>query len=94
MAVLAAPYPNVYAEIGTTFASTVITFPTVCAHILGQLLKFMGEDRVVFGSDAVWYGSPQWQIEAFWRFQIPEEMRRRVWLPADLPARSSGRSSA
>ena len=81
MAVLAAPYPNVYAEIGTTFASTVITFPTVCAHILGQLLKFMGEDRVVFGSDAVWYGSPQWQIEAFWRFQIPEEMRRRYGYP-------------
>jgi hypothetical protein len=75
MAVLAAPYPNVYAEIGTTFASSVITFPTVCAHILGQLLKFMGEDRVVFGSDAVWYGSPQWQIEALWRFEIPEDLR-------------------
>jgi hypothetical protein len=81
MAVLAAPYSNVYAEIGTTFASTVITFPTVCAHILGQLLKFMGEDRIVFGSDAVWYGSPQWQIEALWRFQIPEEMCRRYGYP-------------
>lgn len=81
MAVLAAPYRNVYAEIGTTFASTVVTFPSVCAHILGQLLKFMGEDRVVFGSDAVWYGSPQWQIEALWRFQIPEEMRRKYGYP-------------
>jgi len=81
MAVLAQPYRNVYAEIGTTFASTVITFPTVCAHILGQLLKFMGEDRVVFGSDAVWYGSPQWQIEALWRFQIPEDLRRRYGYP-------------
>ena len=86
MAVLAAPYKNVYAEIGTTFASTVITFPTVCAHILGQLLKFMGEDRVVFGSDAVWYGSPQWQIEALWRFQIPEDMRRRYGYPKLTPA--------
>ena len=81
MAVLAAPYKNVYAEIGTTFASSVITFPTVCAHILGQLLKFMGEDRVVFGSDAVWYGSPQWQIEALWRFQIPEDMRQLYGYP-------------
>ena len=59
----------------------MITFPTVCAHILGQLLKFMGEDRVVFGSDSVWYGSPQWQIEALWRFQIPEDMRRRYGYP-------------
>jgi len=76
-----APYRNVYAEIGTTFASSVITFPSVCAHILGQGLKFFGEDRIVFGSDAVWYGSPQWQIEALWRFQIPEEMRRRYGYP-------------
>ena len=85
MAVLAAPFKNVYAEIGTTFASTVVTFPTVCAHILGQLLKFMGEDRVVFGSDAVWYGSPQWQIEALWRFQIPEELCRRYGYPRLTP---------
>jgi uncharacterized protein len=78
---LAAPFPNVYAEIGTTFASTVITFPTVCAHILGQLLKYMGPDRVVFGSDSIWYGSPQWQIEALWRLQIPDEMRKRWGYP-------------
>jgi len=32
-----APYRNVYAELGTIFASCVITFPTVCAHIRGQL---------------------------------------------------------
>jgi predicted TIM-barrel fold metal-dependent hydrolase len=63
---------NVFAELGTTFASCVITFPTVCAHILGQALKYFGEDRVLFGSDSVWYGGPQWQIEALWRFQIPE----------------------
>ena len=78
---LAAPFPNVYAEIGTTFASTVISFPTVCAHILGQLLKYVGQDRVVWGSDSIWYGSPQWQIEALWRLQIPEEMRKRWGYP-------------
>ncbi len=67
-----APYRNVFAELGTTFASSVITFPSVCAHILGQGLRFFGEDRIVFGSDSVWYGAPQWQIEALWRFQIPD----------------------
>ena len=80
-ATLVAPYPNVYAEIGTTWASTIITFPTVAAHLMGQLLKFMGPDRIVFGSDSVWYGTPQWQIEALWRFQIPEEMRERYGYP-------------
>src|SRR5207247_4110287 len=81
-AVDTAPYKNVYAELGTTFASSVITFPTVCAHILGTLLKFMGEDRIVFGSDSVWYGSPQWQIESLWRFQNPEAMREEYGSPA------------
>ena len=78
---LAADLPNVYAELGTTWASTVITFPTVAAHLLGQLLKFLGEDRVVFGSDSVWYGSPQWQIEALWRFEIPRDMREQYGYP-------------
>jgi predicted TIM-barrel fold metal-dependent hydrolase len=78
---LAAPFPNVYGEIGTTFASSVITFPTVCAHILGQLLKYFGPDRVVFGSDSIWYGSPQWQIETLWRFQIPAVMQKRWGYP-------------
>ena len=59
-----------------------MTFPTVAAHIMGQLMKFMGEDRIVFGSDSVWYGSPQWQIEALWRFQIPEAMREKYGYPA------------
>src|SRR5947207_1123639 len=89
--------PNCYAEIGTTWASSVVTFPTVAAHVLGQLLKFMGEDRVVFGSDSVWYGSPQWQIEALWRFQIPEEMRKKYGYP-ELTERAKrkilGRTSA
>jgi hypothetical protein len=80
-AILVAPFKNTYAEIGTTWASSVVTFPTVAAHIMGQLMKFMGPDRIVFGSDSVWYGSPQWQIDALWRFQIPEEMRRKFGYP-------------
>ena len=74
---LASDLDNVYAEVGSTFASTVITFPTVWAHIIGQLLKYMGSHRVTFGSDSLWYGSPQWQIEAFWRFQIPDELQEK-----------------
>lgn len=84
-ALLCRDLPNTYAEIGTTWASAIVTFPTVAAHLLGQLLKFMGPDRVVFGSDSVWYGSPQWQIEALWRFQIPEEMRKRYGYPELTP---------
>ena len=73
--------PNCYAEIGTTWASSVVSFPTIAAHIMGQLMKYLGEDRILFGSDSVWYGSPQWQIEALWRFQIPEAMRVKWGYP-------------
>ncbi len=78
---LSAPLKNVYAEIGTTFASCAITFPNLCAHMLGQLMKYFGSERIVFGSDSLWYGAPQWQIEAFWRFQIPEDMAKKYGYP-------------
>jgi len=76
------PYKNTYAELGTTWASSIVTFPTVAAHLMGQLMKFMGPDRIVFGSDSVWYGSPQWQIDAMWRFQIPEDLQKKYGYPA------------
>jgi uncharacterized protein len=45
--------------------------------MLGILIKNMGADHVVWGSDSVWYGSPQWQIEAFRRLEIPEDMQKK-----------------
>ena len=78
---LAAPFPNVYAELGTTWASMIVTFPTVAAHVMGQLLKYLGPNRIIFGSDSPWYGSPQWQIDALWRFQIPESLQRAYGYP-------------
>jgi len=72
---------NVYAELGTTMASMIVTFPTVWAHLIGQLLYYMGEDHIVFGSDSLWYGGPQWQIDALWRFEIPNRIRNRWGYP-------------
>jgi predicted TIM-barrel fold metal-dependent hydrolase len=68
---------NVYAELGTTFASVCVTFPELAAAILGICVKGMGADRVVWGTDSIWWGSPQWQIEALRRLEIPEAMRAR-----------------
>jgi predicted TIM-barrel fold metal-dependent hydrolase len=73
--------PNVYAELGTTMASMIVTFPTVWAHLIGQLLYYMGEDNIVFGSDSLWYGGPQWQVEALWRSQIPDDIADRWKYP-------------
>jgi hypothetical protein len=52
---------------------------------MGILFKYLGADRIVWGTDSTFYGSPQWQIEAFWRLQIPEELRRRYGYPEITP---------
>ena len=67
---------NVYAELGAVFAATCSRVPELCAGILGALIKGMGSDHVCWGTDSVWFGSPQWQIEALRRFEIPQALRR------------------
>jgi predicted TIM-barrel fold metal-dependent hydrolase len=73
---------NVYAEIGTAFANSAVAHPKFCAAFLGTLIKGMGADHVLWGSDAVWYGSPQWQIEAMRRLEIPEDMQKKYGFAA------------
>jgi predicted TIM-barrel fold metal-dependent hydrolase len=68
---------NVYAEIGTAFASCAVASPRFAAAFMGTLLRGLGTERVLWGSDSVWYGSPQWQIEAMRRLEIPDEMRKK-----------------
>ena len=68
---------NVYAELGTCFANTSVTHPRLAAAMLGQLVKGLGNDRIVWGTDSVWYGSPQWQIEAMRRLEIPADMQAK-----------------
>ncbi len=68
---------NIYMELGSTFAQLVITEPVICAHLIGQILKAFGEDALIWGTDSIWFGTPQWQIEAFRRFQIPESLQER-----------------
>jgi uncharacterized protein len=73
---------NVYGEIGSTFANSAVAHPRFCAAFIGTLVKGMGADHVVWGTDTVWYGSPQWQIEAMRRLEVPEDMQKKYGLPA------------
>ncbi len=66
---------NVYMELGSTFGMTVVLQPLLTGHILGQILDAFGEDHVVWGTDSIWWGSPQWQIEALRRFEMPKELQ-------------------
>jgi hypothetical protein len=74
------PNENVYAEIGSTWWY-VMRYPDQAAHVLGKLLKHVGEDNVVWGTDCLFYGSPQPLIQAMRTFQISEELRERYGYP-------------
>jgi predicted TIM-barrel fold metal-dependent hydrolase len=82
---------NVYGDLGQIFAQSTIADPRVCAAMMGQLIKGLGADHVVWGSDAIWTGSPQWQIEALRRLEIPEDMQKQHGFaplgPADGPVK-------
>ena len=66
---------NVHADLGQIFAQTLIAQPRMCAAIMGTLIRGLGHDKVCWGTDAVWTGSPQWQIEVLRRLEIPEDMQ-------------------
>ena len=72
---------NVYAELGSTWRM-LMRDPEEAAHCVGKLLQRLGEDNVLYGSDCVWYGSPQDQIQAFRAFQISAEFQERYGYPA------------
>lgn len=75
------PNQNVYAELGTTWWS-LLGRPEEAAHVLGKLLRSVGEDNVLWGTDAVFYGSPQGQIQAFRAFQISEQFQEQFGYPS------------
>jgi predicted TIM-barrel fold metal-dependent hydrolase len=64
---------NVYAELGSTWRF-LMRDPTSAAHALGKLVRHIGEDNVLWGTDSIWYGSPQDQIQAFRAFQISDAL--------------------
>ena len=60
--------------------------PEQAAHALGKLIKYCGENNVLWGTDSIWYGSPQDQIQAFRTFQISPELREQHGYPEITPA--------
>ncbi|MDE0100865.1 MAG: amidohydrolase family protein [Bryobacterales bacterium] len=68
---------NVYCEIGSAFGTLAIAHPVMCMHLMGKNIQHYGSDRVLWGTDCIWWGSPQWCIEAFKRFQISDEICER-----------------
>jgi uncharacterized protein len=79
------PDTNVYAELGSTWRF-LMRDPTGAAHALGKLIRYCGENNVLWGTDSIWYGSPQDQIQAFRVFQIAPELRSQYGYAEITPA--------
>ncbi len=77
---------NVYAELGSTWRY-LMRDPDSAAHALGKLLKHLGEDNILWGTDSIWYGSPQDQIQAFRAFRIAPAVAEQHGYPALTAAR-------
>ena len=67
---IAAQEPNVYGGLAVAMA-LLHTRPRMFAKVMGELMFWLGEDRLLFGSDyAIW--EPRWQIERFAAWNMPD----------------------
>jgi uncharacterized protein len=84
---------NVYGDLGQLFAWTAVAEPRLAAALMGMLVNGLGPERILWGSDALWTGAPQWQIEGLRRLEIPEDMQKKYGFkplgPADGPVKTA-----
>jgi hypothetical protein len=80
---------HVYSECGGVWPNLMTGRVEEAMHYWGKLLKHIGEDRIVWGTDCLWFGSPQPVIEAFRCFEISEEFQMRYGYPALTPLRKA-----
>jgi predicted TIM-barrel fold metal-dependent hydrolase len=71
---------NLYAELGACWRY-FMGRPDEAAHVIGKLLATFGEERIMWGTDCIWFGSPQDQIQAFRAFEISEEYQEKYGYP-------------
>jgi predicted TIM-barrel fold metal-dependent hydrolase len=72
---------NVYFELGSTFQMTSARDPKLCLHMLGQMIQVAGADHILWGTDSIWGGSPQSQIERMRRLKMTDDLRTKFGYP-------------
>jgi predicted TIM-barrel fold metal-dependent hydrolase len=75
--------PNVYAELGSVWRS-VMNDPDQSAHLLGKLINHVGPKQIAWGTDSLWYGSPQAEIVGLRRFEFSDQAKEFYGLPYGL----------
>jgi predicted TIM-barrel fold metal-dependent hydrolase len=68
---MATQEPNVYAGLAVVIGGLMHARPNFFAKVMGELLFWVGEDKMLFGSDyAIW--EPKWQVEGFLDWEMPD----------------------
>jgi predicted TIM-barrel fold metal-dependent hydrolase len=69
---MATQEPNVYAGLSVVLGGLMHARPRFFAKVMGELLFWVGEDKMLFGSDyGIW--EPKWQIEGLLNWDYPGE---------------------
>src|SRR5437588_3024951 len=72
---------NIYFELGSTFGQLSSSRPETCMHMLGQMIQVAGSDHILWGTDSIWGGSPQSQIERMRRLKIRDDLIDKYHYP-------------
>jgi predicted TIM-barrel fold metal-dependent hydrolase len=72
---------NIYFELGSTFQQLSAREPTMCLHMLGQMIQVAGADHILWGTDSIWGGSPQSQIVRLRRLKMPDQLMKKYKYP-------------
>ncbi len=75
--------PNVFAETGSVWRS-VMRNTRDASHFIGKMIKYVGPLRICWGTDSLWFGSPQSEIVAMRNFQFSEKAKDLYNLPHGL----------
>jgi predicted TIM-barrel fold metal-dependent hydrolase len=69
---MATQEPNVYAGLSVVIGGLMHARPKFFAKVMGELLFWVGEDKMTFGSDyGIW--EPKWQVEGFVDWEMPDD---------------------
>ncbi len=80
---IAAQEPNVYGGLAVA-APLAQNRPRKFGEVMGELLYWLGEDRVLFGSDyALW--NPDWLVEEVMETGLTDEQRDEYGVELDVP---------
>ncbi|MBA3417621.1 MAG: amidohydrolase [Geodermatophilaceae bacterium] len=69
---MAVQEPNVYAGCSVVIGALMHARPKFFNRVMGELLFWVGEDRMTFGSDYnIW--TPKWQVEGIVDWEMPDD---------------------